>query len=59
MKRFTDRLKYCMKNVIFRLHGIVVMGNSVCNNTRYASADFGYHAHPGGLLFGGLGDEIR
>jgi hypothetical protein len=53
MKRFTDRMKNFIKIAIFRLHGIVVLGDSVGNNTRYASVDFGFHAHPGGLLFWG------
>jgi hypothetical protein len=45
----TERLK----NAIFRLHSIVVLGDVVCNNTRHASVNFGSHAHPGGLLFRG------
>jgi hypothetical protein len=42
-----------LENAIFRLHGIVVLGNSVGNNTRHASVDLGFHAQPGGLLFMG------
>jgi hypothetical protein len=61
VKRFTVftvsygavRIKHCVKDVIFRLHRIADLGDSVGNNTRYASDDFGYHAHPGGLLFWG------
>ncbi len=48
-----DRIKYCMKTVIFRLHSIRKVGDTVHNNTRHASADLGLHAQPGGLLFMG------
>ena len=47
------RIKYCIKNVIFRLHGVPNLGDSLSNNTRHASADLGLHAQPGGLLFMG------
>jgi hypothetical protein len=53
VKWFTNQMKYWVKNVIFRLHSIVDLGDVVCNNTRHASVNFGSHAHPGGLLFRG------
>jgi len=62
MMRFTPatesnvaaRIEYCVKSVFFRLHRIKSLGDSLFNNTRHASVDFGYHAHPGGLLFMGV-----
>jgi hypothetical protein len=59
VKWFTNQMKYWMINFIFHLHSMVDLGDVVCNNTRHASVNFGSHAHPGGSLFGGLGDEIR
>lgn len=48
------RIEYGVKKVNFSLHRITGLSDNLCNNTRHASVDLGYHAQPGGLLFMGV-----